>query len=1682
MEVIKGKRRSGISHDDPNPGPGSVINPPGKISAVKLPLINQVSSNLKKQFPDVDAKMIQHAVNTAIGYREITEDNVESITNDAAASIIYKNTILSELQETFPGVVGIDSMIDEVIGTKLITGENADDVFVFDPVFTTIVRLRKEGAEEILGKNGFPVTEENVQATTETMIQLQQYFLETNPGEDIHEYVYGALNVAISKARTMASDMQQTLDLALNIVGAQIICNNFGNVKQISEACVTASKIISHIELPEGTSLSESCFFTIAKCVMDIFDEKQRPYNLSLLQQKIFERTSKQPDFVEHIIEQSRSERLSLVKEEMGEISSEKSDLAEETTQQIAEAEIQQIAVTKIQQIAEETTQQIGDERIESAIISAATKILKRDENRLRQEQEQEQELEQELGPELELELELSLDELFEISVETIVNGDEITILRDSGPFEKAEKKDDMSEKKNATPEPRSYEVGEVVEDYVPEPINPSILSDADLDEILDSAIAEITSESSMTAMESEFTSKREETIQTIQTIKTIQTDKSVFDRLNTLAKKQQKQLKKINSFTPKAFTQEALSQEALSQEALSQEALSQEALSQEALSQEALSQEALSQEALSQGSFAPEALSQGSFTEEKQTFIENEKKTIKKTWRTLQELVESLEDPSQSENYKLLRQTYTIVGPGANINMASLFAEDDGPIVKPEKRRGVDGDSSDSEDEDSPDRGPPSSPPNTFLVDQGGDGVCFILAVLYLICKLFFTLFAILYPDARFVKPSAFTQDEIKILNATITVNGTIDPDALNALLSLLLKSPHTNGEPQNYVYNIAVVYVFLFVIAINLMNDKNGEDPSKGGYAVSSLLLMIHFLYTIIAEEPELSEDDEENFRNFEAFYLKYVTQDSSKKLKYPHNYYAYKLLVFMMKRVKYGVKPVQGQGQGPPPVRLPDPGCPVLKVAGDDIKNPLGKLNEITINQLVAHNKKMGFLTSYCALGVNHEWFDAFYQFLVILGKMRLNKKKIVTNHEQIIASLKKVKDRHDKYKDLIPTLRLPPSNTSVMLKNVETYISAAQKDIDGEIAKQKQEIADLNARLKIKKKPFIDKLEQVKRDNEVENHVVTLVVRVDGGVQYFRLMNTWTGKYKTPWFEADFLWKYMGVSNVFNDFRVSVVSCAFLFTPENEISNQVIAHFGTAVSVPRESLDVSLCKQLYVSVVTVNQELFDSVISKFVNGPYYAHKIVKSLECKRMINDVIRHLIGTAGYLNESDDGRLIETAEIKMLHVMLNTFGKATGYQIDGLSHEHTVWSYPARSEQLGYLAARVLATYAAFHSCAFGSRTATIISPKSIDLWRAFAQNCIESAIDGEEYTIQEIYSIQLWMVFFYLIKYCQPLFARYEEARSEFPGSAHSVVGRASGKLCVIPRRSSIFKEIEHELEDLNERHNDAESTVSDFIGRIENNKRKNASAGALSHLDPKVDQQLKELREMWRKISESLETTKIPVDDFDASIRILSELIRNFERGNVTFPLPSYSASASGSSLSGSSQGSSSSDVLKNAYGPLGPYGMMPDSQGSQDSSPISPESARTMHFPQVPDLTNEPNRDKKNIIQEMYDKLDYDKQYDPRFIDDERITSEFITQFGPDAYKTLLDQQQQTTMEIGGGGSRKKVFQRRTKKQKTNNNKKYRKTKMHNKNNNKKRSRKPSKKRHPLKTNANTKRKKF
>jgi hypothetical protein len=229
-------------------------------------------------------------------------------------------------------------------------------------------------------------------------------------------------------------------------------------------------------------------------------------------------------------------------------------------------------------------------------------------------------------------------------------------------------------------------------------------------------------------------------------------------------------------------------------------------------------------------------------------------------------------------------------------------------------------------------------------LLDQGGDGVCFLFATLYVICKWLFTLFAILYPSAvlfpppqehtsGYVKPDAFRPEEEVFLNANFTVDDKTDANKLTSLLSALLT---INGDCQSYMYKNLVVYVFLFMIGIYLTKNINGEDPSKGGFSVSSLLMMIDFLYTVFANEPPLSpnDDDNVNFNNFKRFYAKYIAMSSFEKLKYPHNFNGYKILVFMMRRIKYGPggthrdpDPPRGPGEDPPdPPRDPrDPPDP-------------------------------------------------------------------------------------------------------------------------------------------------------------------------------------------------------------------------------------------------------------------------------------------------------------------------------------------------------------------------------------------------------------------------------------------------------------------------------------------------------------------------------------------------------------------------------------------------------------------------------------------------------------------------------------------------------------------------------------------------------------------------------------
>jgi len=448
--------------------------------------------------------------------------------------------------------------------------------------------------------------------------------------------------------------------------------------------------------------------------------------------------------------------------------------------------------------------------------------------------------------------------------------------------------------------------------------------------------------------------------------------------------------------------------------------------------------------------------------------------------------------------------------------------------------------------------------------------------------------------------------------------------------------------------------------------------------------------------------------------------------------------------------------------------------------------------------------------------------------------------------------------------------------------------------------------------------------------------------------------------------------------------------------------------------------------------------------------------------------------------------------MNMLLTMLKTFGKALSYQLDGTAFLYLLWIYLLRSEQQAYLSSRVTTAYTLLYFLTYGDRTsATLMNPETVTTLKTFAETCIKSAIDGQP-EIQEKYSTQLWLLLLYLIALFGPAFDGFSEARIKFPGATHSVAGAASGKLWVIPKRSKLFTDIDNRgLKDTITRHHDAVAIIDGFISRI---KPEHYYPAGTTRLHPNEKTQLDQLDEMWRLTKESpLIEDGIPVDNFPRSIEILEKLIAELPR----WFLPA-SASSSGSSLgsslsissrSSSSHGSSSSPM----YGVGVKSGYDSSSIGSNSSSSvtsvIAPRSASSGYdasYFNIDAFKSLPTDAKKQtILGIMVAELRGDDA--SRFIhfspeDEHTILIDYVTEFGEknDPYKEYMKLGQ--SMEIGGG-SRRKVFQRRTKKQKNNNNKKYKKTKSEkkSKNNNKKQSRKPSKKRHPLKTNANTKRKK-
>ena len=1513
--------------------------PPGKLLASKRPLITQVISTLKTDFPEVADATIETAVTMATKNAEnIEAETAKNIIENYGQSIC-KNIILLELREIFGEVT--PEIIDKTM---------------------EILKINKIFNNQITKGNY-----KNIQATAMTIIQLQQYFLERPPGtfqKSVDKFVNETMSSAISMSSNvlnvdkMMRDSRQILDLALIIVGMRINYNDFRGGSLVMDAY----SIVLKVPIPKGAFLSESCFTTIASCFIDITMNPER--NLEIPRQVI-------PEIKPVIIKSAEDiflEKFNAIKYSHG---------------------------------SSESFRDSGDE------------------------------MSQEILPSL-IELELPYDDLHETVVARL-HGESVISHASDAVFIEAEKRDDTSKPQTVT------KVAEVSID-LPKPRDIKLYkSEADLDALLDSLTEEFTRGPSMEPVEGEEGATKQEIIQEIGQMRA--NNKSAIDDLSELVKQQTKLFSKINeSYLHESSLDEPSSATETAMETSSIETSQKDELisrGEESYNSQITEEvEKLQREVKTQGE------GENKKKKDKIKFIENDIKIAE-----IQHAVLASQSSSQS-----------LVQRNIEINMNTFFGDDDfspeDVFPSPEKRRAGDGssgsadDGSDNEDEDSSGGvAIPNSPSDTFLVDQGGDGVCFILATLYVICKWLFILFAILTGSREYVKPTSFTEDEVKLLNANMTVNGNIDPRQLNVLLSLL--------RDDSYVYNISVVYVFLFTISINLINN-NGEDPNKGGFSVSSMLLITHFLYTIIAEEPEITNNDDENFDHFTKFYSTYITEDNSKKLKYPHNYNAYKRLVLMMRRIKYGPASVQVAG-------LPVPGCPVFRIGGDDTKSPIGKLNEFTISKAVAHNKQIGLLTSIFTLSINHNLLGALLDCLITMEKMRLNKKKLQAKHEQIIAALEKILATKKHYQVLVGNLTA--TNKPDIIIAADAAVAQAEKDIADEIAEQKKEIAELNARLKVKKVPLIDELKKVKLSNEAENHVITLIARVVGekdgqDVCVFRLKNTWVGKHISPWFKSDFLWKYMGVSNVFNDFRVSVVSCSFLFTPGNEISTTVNARF------PLDAGDVALCKELYVAVAAATREkpdpnkldpskldlskpsVFATVIGKFV-GQYDPFKIVKSQECKELINEIIRRVIGTN---------------EMVMFITMLHTFGKPLGYQIYGTSFTYTYWSYLLRSEQLAYLSSRVMTMYTLLHFFTYGnSHNVTLITPESIEPCKKFALICIKSVIDGESMIIEKN-STQLWLLLLYVIQLFQPTFDQYANARATFPGSTYSVTGYASGKLCVFPKRGPIFKRIEGALSDINQRHKDAtktvDNTLDDLITDVEN----------ASILPGSRNDQLSDLKQMWENMKETL-VNPIPLDNFEESLRILERVIGKFDHREIRKP-PLSPDSASSSMVDGSSSSVSLpyQQLTRSAYASSYSSGDAPIGKNlSSFSLELSPENEINLHL--------------RIMYTDLYPdffKLDFTPE------EEKDIATEYASLPNHDEARLAryyeIKKQQSSRY---AGGSRRKVFQQCTKKQKNNNNKnnkKCKKTKMNNKNknNNKKRSRKPSKKRHLLKTNTNTKRK--
>ena len=1299
---------------------------------------------------------------------------------------LIQGSIRTTLQKRFETgditIENIDDAVEQsknVLGIKDITEENERDIVNFaSTVINTQIKdvsYAKKITDRLeLSKDATMELSKDATMKTVAVISQLRVHLSENIGKKVDDAaVYGIMTSAFSSALEILTDpkttKQQILNLTLDIVFSQIKFDTFSKRggDQIIEAYGLALRVVPNIS-SEIIKPNETCFKTIAECIVAIKNDEKMVENNSLLK-KIF-------------------------------------------TQKMAQ--MVQKGESALQQLLQKKMPKITDEQIVLAITYAAQELFSYQHYR-------EHDPLTIGGRRSEYIFGLPEEELFALAVNKIVYSDSEPSAEVN---ESAMDDGEPSTKVNAPP------IEKIVQYLTPTEKKDGPKSKVELNDYPSQAL------SSQKMTHEILSDAKAPQIDTSEVSEAVYPNafvvKDTDEALDEAVRDFNSMFEPISVKSPMGESASSMDESASSEPLID---------SSEMQRGFALSQLPLDSSYSSEPPKGVFSISQGTSTIENE-LIKNDEQIYDASYK-------------ESQESQLMQ-----IEPTHSYSIKSLF--DNMPQKRRDGKRGDEGeDDEDDESDNGSQVGRPTDTQSTFIPNQGGEGLCFELAVIYIFCKMLFARFG---PQ----KPPAFKREERAFLNARITINLSMDTSNLHDMLNGL--------DPESYVYQVTVVYVFLFMLGFSCAIEINGEDPNDGGFSCAAFLMLIDLIQNKMAKEPDLNGDQENfdaNFTQFKTFHQKYIHR-SAKKILWPHDYRAYKIILGWSKKLKQQYA------------------C--FAIHGDESNGNLIRYN----NDIVGNLKKDGDMF---ALGIFHGTLNLlmpFFDHVKNIETAKKERKKIERKCDNVISSLQSIADGYRR---------------AMLGENPAAVYKTTYDNITQTIAKQtvtKDEMLKASdekiKELEVEKEKLAIELFKLNAKNEPCNHVISVELRIRNGVRCYRFKNTWAGLYISPWFCED-VFKFMGIGNdkMWGFFNFTVVSCR-------------LVDF-----INREDDNLRRCKRLYNSIVCDDNDLFKTTIETI--DP---RKIMKTPGCKEIINDSMRYAVGTN---------------RMRMFRVLLQIFGELLNFEITGLSRKYFYWQIFSKTEYLAIFPARVLGPYVVFHHFIYGNeRNATIIDPRDIDSWHAYAQNCIKTAI-GDSDTIQEKFSVHLWLLQIYVINVFKPAFNEFDNAIIENPAGACRVNGDAIGKLRVIQKRRGVWKRIDASLRNRDGVHRAAISEIDQIISNIITDQRTKLGKGNVN-----LKKQIEELHHIWARVQELLESQRdrdIPLQNFDEYLRGLEVLISEIDRWVIpgSAPVEGMDSEESTQPIDRSSQSSLSSGLSIFGSPPGSPTGSQSSPPGSPTGSPI-------------------------------------------------------------------------------------------------------------------------------------------